>query len=81
MLPELPPVKKWTEERQKLLRGRWMEDVKRQNLEWWQKYFEYVRESAFLTGNGDRGWKANLEWLVKKRNLVNVIEGEYHGGK
>jgi hypothetical protein len=79
ILPELPPVKDWSEERQKNLRARWKEKPKRQNQEWWEKYFQYVRESPFLMGGGEKGWTPNLEWLVKKKNLINVIEGKYHG--
>jgi hypothetical protein len=78
VLPELPPVKEWTDERQKHLRARWREELKRQDLDWWKRYFEYVRESPFLMGNGSKSWKPNLEWLVKKGNLINVIEGKYH---
>lgn len=78
ILPELPPVKVWSEERQKHLRARWKEEPKRRDLEWWRKYFEYVRESSFLMGNGNKKWQPNLEWLVKKSNLINVIEGKYH---
>jgi len=78
ILPSLPRVKAWTEERKKHLRARWAEDPKRQNLEWWERYFEHVGKSPFLTGTNDRGWIPNLEWLVRQRNLLNVIEGKYH---
>jgi hypothetical protein len=79
ILPELPAVKEWTPERQKQLRSRWKEAPKRQDLEWWRQYFGYVRESAFLMGDNKDKWTPNLEWLVKKSHLVNVIEGKYHG--
>ena len=79
VLPELPPVKVWSEERQKQLAARWKEEPKRQNIEWWQRYFDYVRESSFLMGNGKDKWQPNLEWLLRKSNLINVIEGKYHG--
>ena len=78
LLSELPPVKDWTDERQKQLRSRWKEDPKRQDLDWWERYFAFVRKSSFLMGNGSKSWKPNLEWLVKKKNLINVIEGKYH---
>lgn len=79
-LPELPRVKVWTEERRKQLRARWHEEPKRQDLEWWRKYFEYVRKSSFLMGGGANRWVPDLEWLVKKSHLVRVIEGKYHEG-
>ena len=78
VLPELPPVKVWSEERKRDLRARWVEEAKRQDLDWWKRYFEYVRESSFLMGNGKEKWQPNLEWLLKKKNLINVIEGKYH---
>ena len=79
ILPELPAVKEWTAERQKQLQARWREAPKRQDLEWWKKYFYHVRESNFLMGKNKEKWTPNLEWLVRKSNLVNVIEGKYHG--
>jgi len=79
ILPELPAVKEWTAERQKQLQARWREAPKRQELEWWKKYFSHVRDSDFLMGKNKEKWTPNLEWLVKKANLVNVIEGKYHG--
>lgn len=78
ILPELPQVKSWTEERQKTLRARWREDPKRQNVEWWKGFFKYVRKSAFLLGENDRGWQPNLEWLVTKSHFVDITEGKYH---
>jgi hypothetical protein len=78
ILPELPAVKRWTEERARQLRARWKEDPKHQDLDWWKRYFNHVRESPFLMGNGNKDWTPNLEWLIRKRNLVNVIEGKYH---
>jgi hypothetical protein len=76
ILPELPPVKKWNEERQRYLRASWNEDPKRQTLNWWKDYFKYIRQSPFLMGNTK--WLPNLEWLIQKKNLINVIEGKYH---
>jgi hypothetical protein len=80
-LPSLPRVKAWTEERKKHLRARWAEDPKRHDLSWWKRYFDHVEKSPFLTGDNNRGWTPNLEWLVKQKNLLNVIEGKYHSEK
>lgn len=83
ILPELPRVKVWNETRKKLLRSRWREDPERQNLEWWRKFFEYVRESDFLMGrtppsNGRPPFQASLEWLIRPNNFAKVLEGYYH---
>lgn len=83
LLPECPPVKTWHATRAALLRQRWREDQKRQTLDWWRRYFGYVRESDFLVGkasahNGRPPFVADLEWLIRPTNLAKVIEGKYH---
>ena len=79
-----PPVRSWNKTRQGLLRQRWNENPKHQSLAWWENYFEYVKQSEFLsgksTGRGDNPpFLANLEWLVRPSNFAKVIEGNYHG--
>lgn len=76
-LPELPKVKIWNEKRQGYLRTRWKEDPERQSMDWWKRFFEYVRKCAHLMGHNNRQWTANLEWLIKAENFVKVIEGNY----
>ena len=81
ILPELPMVKELTETRKRQLKTRWFAKKNRQSLDWWQKYFEYVRESSFLMGQANtsgRKFQANLEWLTKESNFVKVIESQYH---
>lgn len=82
ILPSLPRVVEWNNERQKLLRARWRESKKRQNIEWWKRYFVYVAKCDFLVGNvqphtGRQPFLASLEWLVRPSNLLKVIEGRY----
>lgn len=76
ILPELPAVRIWTDKRKKLLAARWKEDKDRQNIEWWRKFFRFVRTSDFLMGRSS-SFQANLEWLVNASNFVKVIEGNY----
>jgi len=80
MLPSLIRVREWTPERQKILRSRWREKPERQTLAWWEDYFAYVGKSDFLMGrtDGRQGpFECDLEWLVRPKNLVKVIEGKY----
>jgi len=88
-LPELPKVKVWSEQRQAVLRARWNEAVSNKNgiksnsLEWWAGYFDYIRTSDFLMGRvdpspGKNRFLSNLEWLMKKQNFINILEGKYH---
>lgn len=81
ILPELPKVRVWSEERQKKLRARWREDEQRQNLDWWKGLFEYIRNCPWLMGevegaNG-RTFEMDLEWVVNKSNMIKIIEGKY----
>ncbi|MGD0662159.1 MAG: hypothetical protein ABSD38_29230 [Syntrophorhabdales bacterium] len=80
-LPMLTHVRDWHEGRQEQLRARWTEDPERQDLEWWQSFFDYVKSCPHLIGENDRGWKPNLEWLVERKNFVKIIEGNYEARK
>jgi uncharacterized protein YdaU (DUF1376 family) len=77
-LPQLRRIKVWTDKRKKNLRTRWREDKKHQTLEFWERLFDYISRSDFLTGKiGDGNWQANLEWIVNPTNFVKIIEGNY----
>lgn len=83
-LPMLPRVRIMTKTRETQIRQRWREDPKRQNLDWWRKFFCYVAKSNLLTGkvenkDGSAPWMADFEWLTKMGNFVKVIEGKYNG--
>jgi len=82
-LPASPEIRDWTPNRATLLRTRWNEAPERQNLDWWQRFFEYVSESEFLTGRrhavGRKPFCAPLEWILKAENFAKIREGRYHG--
>ena len=71
--------------RQQLLRKRWSEKPERQSLDWWREFFGYVSASDFLMGransNGREPFDCDLEWLVRPKNFVKVIEGKYENRK
>lgn len=81
LLPTGRQVREWTPARSQALRARWREKAKRQNLEWWERFFAYVAESDFLTGKvhtpGRKPFELSLDWLVKAENMAKVIEGAY----
>lgn len=83
LLPTCPQIRDWTAARSALLRARWNEDPRRQNLDFWKRLFGFVAESDFLTGRvstpGRRPFSASLEWLLKPENFAKVREGRYHG--
>lgn len=81
-LPAGRQVRIWNDTRKAKLRARWKEDPKRQNLDWWGKFFGYIAESDFLTGKtvsaGRPPFELDLEWIVSPTNFVKIIEGKYH---
>ena len=37
-----------------------------------------MNNSEFLTGNNDRKWKADIDWLISNdTNIIKVLEGKY----
>ncbi len=76
ILPELPQIE-WNEDRATQLKARWKEKAERQALSWWESFFRLVRECAWLMGENDKGWMADLEWLTRKKNLPKVLDGKY----
>ncbi len=86
LLPMCPSIRGWTPSRAQALRTRWNEDPKRQNLDYWRRFFEYVGQSAFLTGRvegreGRKPFVADLEWILKAANFTKIREGKYHEGE
>jgi hypothetical protein len=80
ILPMMPRVQIWPEANMKILRTRWKEEPDRKNLSWWRSYFEYIRESQYLTGKV-KDWVADLEWLIRPKNMTKVLNGTYHKQK
>lgn len=82
ILPMGRQVRVWNDARRAKLRARWREDIKRQSLGWWERFFGYIADSEFLTGQtttaGRSPFEIDLEWIVTPANLVKVIEGKYH---
>lgn len=81
-LPELTRVRVWGDNRAKMLRARWREDPRRQTLDWWRKFFEYIHRSDFLMGRSPPApnrttFMADLEWIIRPQNIAKIIEGKY----
>lgn len=43
----------------------------------WSEYFTNILASQFLTGDNDRGWRADFDWIVNQNNYLKVVEGKY----
>lgn len=76
-LPELPLVvaSRWRGSKDaKAMQSRWREDARHQSIEFWGRFFAVVRTNPHWMGNNERGWKADLRWLVKLENFNKVID-------
>ena len=71
----LPLVRRMTEERIKKFRKR-VEDIGG-----FDKFFEEIDSalgaSSFLRGENNRGWIADIDFLLRKSSFVRLIEGAY----
>lgn len=45
----------------------------------WQEALLKARGSPFLTGDNDRGWKADLDFFLKPDTVTKISEGKYDG--
>lgn len=77
-----PDAELWGGTRAKHLQARWRENTKRQNLEWWEKWFAYIAESDFLTGKvppkpGHKPFEIAIDWIVRPENFTKIHEGAY----
>ena len=43
----------------------------------WVKVMAAIRESPFLKGENDRGWKADLDFVLQPSSFVKIQEGKY----
>jgi len=46
-------------------------------LKHWREFFDQVAASPFLSGQNDRGWKANIDWVLNETNATKILEGNY----
>jgi hypothetical protein len=76
-LPELPHVveSRWSgSQGAKDLTTRWREDKRHQDLEFWKWLFEAMNGNRFWLGENNRGWRADLGWIVKRSNFDKIIQ-------
>lgn len=72
--PSLPRCLRMTEKRKPKAKARLAE----RPLPEWVPVIERINASAFCRGErGDRGWKADFDWLLKPDTATKVLEGKY----
>lgn len=70
----LPKTKILTEARKKKIKAR----LKTYRIEDFETAFKKMEASSFLRGENDRGWTANLNWLIDRDdNMAKVLEDSY----
>lgn len=69
----LPKVKVVSEPRKRKLKTR----LKKYSVEDFETVFRKAEASSFLTGGGERGWKADFDWLIEEKHMVKVLEDSY----
>lgn len=71
----------WDGQRAALLKTRWRESKKRQDLPWWDSFFAYIAKSDFLTGRTSsrdrKAFEIDLPWILKAENFKKIIDGKY----
>jgi uncharacterized protein YdaU (DUF1376 family) len=86
LLPMLPAVSVVNESRKRTISARWREVVttekfdRQQGLEFFEWYFNMVKDSKFLTGKA-KDWKADIDFLFNASKFPRIIEGAYHEDK
>lgn len=74
----LPKAQVLTASRKTSMRKRLVEAG---GIDGWAYAISQIRESAFLTGKNDRGWKANLDFMLQQKSFTKIMEGSYTNGK
>lgn len=70
----LPKIKSITDKRTKAIKKL----LKKYSLEDIKEVFTKSEESDFMHGNNDRGWKADLDFILREDKFVNILEGKYN---
>jgi hypothetical protein len=48
-------------------------------IAWFETFFDIVHQTDFLNGrkDGQKGWKADLNWLMNETNFDKILSGRY----
>jgi predicted transcriptional regulator len=73
----LPEIKAFTSQRKVHFQARMREPLFAEN---WREIIGKLSGSSFCTGKNDRGWLADVDWVLKNgTNYTKVFEGKYDG--
>lgn len=74
----LPACQKITKARRSSLANR-LKDCG--GLDGWREALSRIRQSPFLIGHNDRGWKADIDFLCRESRFTRLMEGGYSDSK
>lgn len=69
----LPKVVKLTDKRRKAINA----ILKKYSTDEIIQAFDLANESDFLIGKNDRGWKADIDFILREDKFINILEGKY----
>ena len=83
----LPKAQMLNDKRKRVIAQRWREMLNSQDpsgkvrftdtasgLAWFGKFFAKVARNPHWMGENDRGWRADLDWILKPDNFVKILE-------
>ena len=70
----LPQVQKLTDKRNKSI-DNFLKDF---TLEQFEEICKIANTNTFLTGNNDRNWKADFDFIIRPDKAVSILEGKYN---
>lgn len=73
----LPQAAKLTPDRRRKLAAR----LKDYSLNGWKQALVNIERSSFLNGDNDRGWRANLDFLLQPTSFAKVHDGSFGNGR
>lgn len=84
---KLPKAQLLNDKRRRVIAGRWKEMLNSQDpsgkvrftdtasgLAWFAKFFAKVAMNPHWLGENDRGWRADLDWILKPDNFLRILE-------
>lgn len=73
----LPQVQKLTDKRNKSINN----FLKEFSIEQFEEICKIANNSEFLTGNNDRSWKADFDFIMRSDKATAILEGKYSSTK
>lgn len=69
----MPAVQTISNDRKKKMRAR----INEHSVEAFKQVIDMAERSNFLNGDNNRGWTANLDWIIRPTNFNKILEGNY----